>query len=50
MRSESDKNGTRQVRLFLRTTTFDKGLIMVVKEGQLRLVFLVPDVDVAYRS
>ena len=29
---------------------FEKGLITVVKEGKLRLVFLVPAVAVAYRS
>ena len=34
----------------LRTTPFDKGLVMVVKEGKLRLVFIVPAVAVAYRS
>ena len=34
----------------LRTTPFEKVLITVIKEGQLRLVFLVPYVTVAYCS
>ena len=50
MSSESDQHGPMRVSLFLRTTPFEKGLIIDFKEGQLRLVFLVPDVDVAYRS
>ena len=50
MRSESDHHGTRRVRSLLRTNTFNKGLITVVKEGKLRLVFLVHSVAVAYFS
>ena len=34
----------------LRNTPFEKGLSTVIKEGQLRLVFLVPAVAIAYRS
>ena len=33
-----------------RTTPFDKSLIMFIKEGQLRLVFIVPAIDVSHRS
>ena len=36
--------------LLLSTTPFEKGFITVVKEGQLRLVFIVTDVAVTYRS
>ena len=50
MRSESDQHGTRRVISLLRTYPFNKGVITVVKEGKLRLVFLVPAVSVAYCS
>ena len=50
MRSESDQHGPRRAILLLKTTPFEKGLIMVVKEGQLRLVFIVPAVSVVYLS
>ena len=38
------------MRSLLRTTTFEKVLITVVKESKLRLVFLVPAVAFAYHS
>ena len=50
MRSESDQHGKRRLRLLLSTTPFEKVLIMVFMEGQLRLVFIVPDVAVTYCS
>ena len=50
MSSESDEHGQRLLMLLLSTTPFEKGFITVVKEGQLRLVFIVTDVAVTYRS
>ena len=45
----SDQHCPRQARQLLRTTPFEKVLILVVKESQFCLVFLVPSVPVGYR-
>ena len=50
MRLESDQHRPRQSISLLRTTSFEKMLNAVVKESQFRLVFIVPDVAVAYCS
>ena len=47
MRLESDQHGPRQAKLLLSTTPVEKCLIMVVKEVQLLIVFIIPDVVVA---
>ena len=50
MRLESDQHGPRQAKSLLSTTPVKKGLIMVVKEVQLLIVFIMPAVVVAYCS